>query len=100
MQVGTLISQMKQQVSVLDSIDKLIKHCRDNDLTEGVSNEEIDFLIKHSAGMRRACNATIVLAEAVKAVEAAQKKETKPPEKAKASRKKAPPKDEDMDFLD
>lgn len=95
MQVGTLISQMKQQVSVLDSVDELVKHCRDNVLTEGVSNEEIDFLIKHSADMRRACNAAIQLAEAVKT---AQEKETKPPEKT--PRKKAKPKDEDMDFLD
>lgn len=95
MQAGTLISQMKQQVSVLDSVDELVKHCRSNDLTDRISNEEMYFLIRHSADMRRACNAAIVLAEAVKA---AQEKEIKPPEKT--PRKKVKPKDDDMDFLD
>lgn len=98
MQTNRIASQMKQQISVLNSIDELIKYCREKSLLDDIPAEEIDFLAKHSAAMRRACDTAIKLTEIVKKAEKQNAETAKRPTEKKAP--KETPENKELDFLD
>ena len=101
---------MNQQEGMLDKIDNLIKLCREKNLLEGVTEEELNTLACYSMEMRDAVNIAKKLAKNVIDIFEAEEKKKQEEEKAKkeaekkakkeAEKTKKEAKNEDFDFFD
>ncbi|SHI56404.1 hypothetical protein SAMN02745671_01017 [Anaerovibrio lipolyticus DSM 3074] len=81
-------SGMKQQEGMLDKIDNLIKVCKENNLLEGVTAEELGTLACFSMEMRDAVNIAKKLAKNLLDVCEAEEKKKQAEEKDKKEAEK------------